>query len=211
MKQAYNEIYLDDAMKNLGEAVDFAVNSCNLSIEEFFNLFIATGMANHFGKGSPKVISGLSGTELMYEIVDKSGMSITLEPARREYEYSSSYWCGWIIAYYQWKTGKSFKEIFGNMTADELERLYTVFHEASEERVADAIDAIIRKNSVGSKLQKLRKNCNYSQRELAEKAGINLRTLQQYEIKAKDINKASSGSLLALARVLGCEIEDLME
>ena len=51
----------------------------------------------------------------------------------------------------------------------------------------------------------------YSQRELAEKVGVNLRTLQQYEIRAKDINKAAGATLLALAKVLGCRMEDLLE
>ena len=51
----------------------------------------------------------------------------------------------------------------------------------------------------------------YTQKELAEKSGVNLRTLQQYEIRGKDINKAASANLMALAKVLGCHMEDLME
>ncbi|MDD4295630.1 MAG: helix-turn-helix transcriptional regulator [Ruminiclostridium sp.] len=51
----------------------------------------------------------------------------------------------------------------------------------------------------------------YSQRALAEKVGVNLRTLQQYEIRAKDINKAARATLLSLAKVLGCRVEDLLE
>ena len=60
-------------------------------------------------------------------------------------------------------------------------------------------------------LQKLRKNCGYSQKELSLKSGVNLRTLQQYELRSKDINKAASGTLPALSKVLGCSIEDLLE
>ena len=56
---------------------------------------------------------------------------------------------------------------------------------------------------MATKLQELRKNIGYSQRELAEKSGVNLRTLQQYELKAKDINKAAT-TLLALSKTLGC-------
>ena len=43
------------------------------------------------------------------------------------------------------------------------------------------------------------------------KVGVNLRTLQQYEIRAKDINKAAGAALLALAKALGCRVEDLLE
>lgn len=45
---AYNEIYLDDAMKNLGEAFDYAVNVCGKSADEFANLFVASGLAEDF-------------------------------------------------------------------------------------------------------------------------------------------------------------------
>ena len=35
--------------------------------------------------------------------------------------------------------------------------------------------------------------------------------IQQYEKRAKDINKASAGNLFALGRVLGCKAEVLLE
>ena len=44
-----------------------------------------------------------------------------------------------------------------------------------------------------------------------EKNTVNLRTLQQYEIRAKDINRAAGITLLALAKALGCQVEDLLE
>lgn len=43
------------------------------------------------------------------------------------------------------------------------------------------------------------------------KAGVNLRTLQQYELKTKDIGKASVQTVLSLVNVLGCRVEGLME
>ena len=73
------------------------------------------------------------------------------------------------------------------------------------------VNSIIEKKTTTTKLQELRKNIGYSQRELAEKSGVNLRTLQQYELKAKDINKAATATLLALSKTLGCKIEDLLE
>ena len=65
--------------------------------------------------------------------------------------------------------------------------------------------------ATASRLQILRKNCGLSQKSLSEKSGVNLRTLQQYEIRAKDLNKAAVETLLALATVIGCSITDLME
>lgn len=208
---AYDEKYLDDAMKNLGEAVDFAVNACGITMEKFFGLFLATGYATAFEKGVPKVVSGLSGTELVCEIINKSGLEITIPAQQTEFDYSPEYWCGWIIAFYQWKTGMSFNDIFADISVQEIEKLYPTLHEASEEKAADTINSIIQRKTKTAKLQMLRKNCGYSQKELSKKSGVNLRTLQQYELKSKDINKAASGTLLALSKVLGCSIEDLLE
>ena len=211
MMHAYDEQYLADAMRNLGEAVDYAVNACNMTIENFFRLFVATGLATQFGNGVPKIISGLSGTELVHEVIVKAGMEWELPEVQTEYEYSPEYWCGWIVAYYQWYTGRTFKDIFQNICAKEIEKLYPTLHEAHEDKFVDVINSIIERKTTTTKLQELRKNIGYSQRELAEKSGVNLRTLQQYELKAKDINKAATMTLLALSKTLGCKMEDLLE
>jgi len=92
-----------------------------------------------------------------------------------------------------------------------IEKLYSTLHEASEEKFVDTINSMIRKKDLPTRLQAQRKINGYSQRELAEKVGINLRTLQQYEIRAKDINKAAVVTILALAKALGCQMEDLLE
>jgi len=211
MIHAYDEQYLYDAMRNLGEAADYAVNSCNMCIQKFFDLFVATGFATQFGNGVPKIVSGLSGTELVHEIVVKAGIEQELPEAQTEYDCSAEYWCGWILAFYQWHTGRTFKDIFQNVSAEEIEKLYPTLHEASEEKFVDVLNSIISRKFTTTKLQELRKNIGYSQRKLAEKAGVNLRTLQQYELKAKDINKAATITLFALSKTLGCRIEDLLE
>ena len=50
-----------------------------------------------------------------------------------------------------------------------------------------------------------------SQAQLAEEAQISLRSIQMYEQRNKDINKAQALSLAKISRVLGCEMEDLLE
>ena len=60
-------------------------------------------------------------------------------------------------------------------------------------------------------LHNLRKASGLTQKELAELAGVNLRTLQQYEIGSKDINKASGRTINSLALALHCNFYDLME
>lgn len=211
MIHAYDSQYLEDAMKCLGEAMDYAVNSCLITMDSFLELFIATGIAGQFAAGVPKYISGLSGTELVIDVLSKSGIHREYPQALIAYDYSPQYWCGWILAYYQWYTGQSFKEIQKYITMQDIEKLYPTLHEASEEKFIDTVNRIIRRKNPLTRLQKQRKVSGYSQRELAEKAGISLRTLQQYEIRAKDINKAAASTLFSLAKILGCGAEDLIE
>lgn len=49
-----------------------------------------------------------------------------------------------------------------------------------------------------------------TQKELAEKALINIRTLQNYEQGQNDISKASINKLVKLALALDCNIDDLL-
>lgn len=211
MIHAYDDQYLDDAMICLGEAMDYVANICQIEMDRFLELFIGTGYAEQFGAGVPKYVSGLSGTELAMDILTKSGIYNTFPQAKIEYSYSPQYWSGWILAYYQWYTGRSFKEIQKYITMQEIEKLYPTLHEASEKKFVDIVNRIIRKKNPPTRLQVQRKISGYSQRELAEKVGVNLRTLQQYEIRAKDINRAAGSTLFSLAKVLGCRVEDLLE
>ena len=53
MIRAYDNQYLDDAMKCLGEAVDYAANSCQIDMDQFMDLFIGTGFSEQFAIGVP--------------------------------------------------------------------------------------------------------------------------------------------------------------
>ena len=208
---AYDEIYLNEAMKNLGEAFDYAVNACGLSADDFLALFIATGFAEKFGRGNPKTVAGLSGTELVMETLTKAGLEMSFPEPQTEYDCSPEYWCGWVLAYYQWKTCRTFRDIHESLSMKEVLKLYPVMHEAAEDKFVDTVNCIIARKNTVSQLQKRRKLCGYSQRELAEKSGVNLRTLQQYELRTKDIDKAAIRTVRALANVLNCQMEDLLE
>lgn len=207
---AYNENYLEDAMRNLGEAFDYAINACQMEPEDFAHLFVASGIADCYGKGNPKFVAGKSGTELAMDIIEATGEKITFPNAQTEYDCSAEYWAGWILAYYQWKSGRTYRDILDEVSMQTILKLYPTLHEASEDRFVDTIDNIILRKNSPTRLQQQRKNYGYSQRELAEKSGVNIRTLQQYELGTKDIRKASAGTVLALANVLGCGVEDVL-
>lgn len=211
MMHAYNESYLDDAMRNLGEAFDYASNRCGIDMDDFLDMFIAGGIAGQFGLGVPKFVAGMSGTELVWEVIARTGQVRELPGVQIEFDYSQEYWCGWILAYYQWYTGRSFKNIRQHFSMRDIWKLYPTLHEASEDKFVDTVNLIISKKEPPTQLQMLRRVAGYSQRLLAEKSGVSLRMIQQYEQRSKDINKATGVNLFALAQTLGCRVEDLME
>ncbi len=211
MTHAYAEEYLNDAMRNLGEAFDYAVSACKIDIEEFMQYFIAGKYAEQFGNGNPKIIAGMSGTELAINIISESGKTIDYPEDQTVYDYSAEYWCGWILAYYQWYTARSFKSIYDYISMAEVYKLYPTLHEAPEDKFVDTVNAIITGKIGTTALQAQRKKSGLTQTQLAEKAKVNLRTLQQYELGAKSINKASFQTVMALCNALGCEVADILE
>ena len=89
--------------------------------------------------------------------------------------------------------------------------LYTPYHEMDVRQFADKMNELYRAAKPETNLKSLRTMTEMSQSELARQAEIPVRTIQQYEQRQKDINKAQGETLLRLARVLHCSIDDLME
>ena len=211
MIHAYDSQYLEDAMRNMGEMMDYIANSCFMDMDEFFYMFIASGFAAQFSSGSPKYISGMSGTELAIEVLNHSGVSMKYPEPQDDDNCSPEYWCGWIVAYYQWYTGISFKEFSRVFSFRETRKLYPTLHEAAEEKFVDTVNKIVRRKNLPTKLCLLRQSCGLTQRELSEKSDVPIRTIQQYESRARDINRAAAETVAALASVIGCTVEDLLE
>lgn len=206
--RAYNISYINSAMSCLGEMMDYAVNSCGIEADVFFDLFIGLGYASAFESGMPKYVVGMSGRELAQRIIDESGIATDLY---NNQIYPDIFWCGWILAYYQWYTAMPFIDIREHITFDYLHSAYPALHTAGEDKAVAVFSEIIKKEQRMSRIQSARLNYGYSQRQLAQASEVNLRTLQEYENKRRDINLASGAVLLRLAKTLSCNIEDIME
>ena len=61
------------------------------------------------------------------------------------------------------------------------------------------------------KLKEIRQAKGLSQSKLAEKAGLNVRTLQHYEQGSKTFDHARLDTILKCAIALGCKIEDILD
>ena len=60
-------------------------------------------------------------------------------------------------------------------------------------------------------LKRIRESKELTARELSELSGVSASSIRMYEIYRRDINKASAIILYKLAKVLECNIEDLLE
>ena len=211
MTHAYDEGTVEYAMDNLGAALDYSVHLLKLDGQEFLNLFVISEIANELANGNPKYTTGMSGRDLADEVYAKCGRQIAITEKEVNGDYSPEYWCGWILAYYQWETGISFKKILSVLTFDMLMRSYGVLHEADVSKFEDIADARMRERFPETNLKRIRTVYGCSQAELARKSGVSLRSIQMYEQRNKDINKASADTLYRIAKVLGCTMEALLE
>lgn len=210
MIHGYDEIYLDDAMETLGSAVEYAVLVAGIEGQEFVNLFIASGLAYEFGRGNVTYLSGMSGIELSRLVLSKCGIELPEKTEVNHIDYPAEYWVGWILAYYQWYTGKDFSTICKKISYENLYNLYGVLHEADPSKSVEVFDKLMQEKKE-TNLAIHRKIKGLSQSELARAAGVSVRSVQLYEQRQTDINKAQHNHLKALANVLGCEINDLLE
>ena len=75
----------------------------------------------------------------------------------------------------------------------------------------EKMTALYKEAKKDTNLKLLRQKAELTQRELAELAEVPLRTVQQYEQRQKNINRAQAETLARIAKQLYCNIEDLLE
>lgn len=204
-----NYIYnLENSMDTLGSMFDFAVNNCKLNGDEYWNMFVCSGVAEQFEERNPKFVVGKSGEEIVYDVSSVIGKSINAAQTSQKLERSPEYWVGWALTQYQAKTNISYKSIHQLVSFDELLNMYKTLHEAPIEKFIEILNNKKNTNQTPLKLQ--RERMELSQSQLADISGINIKTIQAYEQRQKDIKLAKFETLQKLSSSLGCEIMDLL-
>lgn len=211
MIRAYDNVYLESAKRVLGRMLDFAVYDLKYNIEDFFTLFIKSGVAARFGKGDFTILAGKSGVEVAYEVLDKTNVDIKRVKPRYVMNRSEEYWTGWALAHYQWETALSFEEIERFAPIHYVRALYSPYHEMDIRQFVDKMNELYWAANPDTNLKRKRKQVGLSQSALAKLSGVPLRTIQQYEQRQKNINKAQVEYLFKLSDALGCEVECLIE
>ena len=211
MMPAYDKLYLEKARASLARMLDFAVYDLHLNLTSFFDLFISSGIAQLFEQGDIHTLVGKSGVELAYEVLDRSGLSYKRVTPQYSMDRSEEYWTGWALAYYQWETAQSFAEIVQYVPITDIRAMYDPYHEMDIRQFCDAINELLHKAKPDTNLKLLRQRNGLTQKELAEISDVPLRTIQQYEQRQKNINKAQAEYLVQLSSALNCSIEQLIE
>ena len=210
MPNAYDYIYLRDAQDNLGQMFDYLICGCRLSASKAAEFFIFSEISRYFANGDVRYIAGMSGIELGNLLLDEHRMKPCPDHLP-VFSRSPEYWAGWALAYYQWKRDLSFQEIVLTIPFDEIISMYSPYHEMDAEKFSDEMDRKYSERESGTNLQIRRRRIGLSQSELAESTGISKRTIQQYEQRVLDINKAAAWNLYSLSKAHFCSMEDLLE
>ena len=89
--------------------------------------------------------------------------------------------------------------------------MYYSLHEADITKFVDIVDSRMKEYFSEINLKRVRTAYGLTQAELSKRSGVSLRSIQMYEQRNKNINKASADTIYRLAKVLGCTMEDLIE
>ncbi len=211
MIHAYDKVYLEKARTTLARMLDFAVYDLKYDIEEFFDMFINSRLAARFEKGDFQIIAGKSGVELAYDVAEICGENKRDIKPNYTANRSEEYWTGWALAYFQWESGLSFAEILKFVPIKDVIALYNPYHEMDIRQFTDKMTELYKSAKPDTNLKIIRTRLNLTQKELACFSGVPIRTIQQYEQRQKNINKAQAEYLVMLSKALSCKVEDLLE
>lgn len=211
MTHAYREIYLSKAQSVLGDAFDYAINTCDIPGNDFVKMFIASSVSKRMANGEPAYLAGKSGIEIVVEIIEETkGQELQIE-VQEHFGRSKEYWIGWAVAYYQWHSSRKYNEIFKAISFEDLQKMYYTLHEADITKFVDIVDSRMKEFFPETNLKRIRIAYGFTQAELAKCSGVSLRSIQMYEQRNKNINKANADTMYSLAKALGCTMEDLIE
>ena len=147
MARAYKKTYLNGAMRNLAVMMYCGVRKYGYTIGEFYDKFLASNVSKQFSKGNPRYLAGLSGVELADMVAQYSGKEIS-KKNDGSYTVGPEYWTGWVLAYYQWLSNRSFAFMQRKgLGANEVVNMYHPLHEADMTKFVDVADSIVKKSS----------------------------------------------------------------
>jgi len=201
-------------MVNLAAMFDYGINRYGMKPTLFHYRFIVSGVAELFGTGNPRYVAGLSGIELADIVIERTGGDILPGIYKvSTIEKSPEFWAGWVLAYYQWKSNKTFAQIERNgLGIDKIITMYHPLHESDPDKFADVADSIIQENGALKKnrLKEARERIGLTQKGLSESSGISLRMIRAYEQGQQELICAEYRTVSLLAHALNVSPDTLL-
>ena len=83
---AYPKFYLRHAQAALGDAFDYAINTCGITGRDFIQMFVVSSVSKRMENGEPAYLVGKSGIEIALEVVaETKGQELQTESTERMY------------------------------------------------------------------------------------------------------------------------------
>lgn len=208
MTRAYDEMYLEGAMLRMGDLLEYACLDCEYDPDGFWKMFLQSRLARRFEIGDVSVLAGRSGPELAYIIMADIDHRFVFPEAIWREERSDLFWCGWILAYYQWYTAQPFATIWESISIRMLQKMYPALHEADISKTVEILAEMqkpVKKNTISD----LRLVRGMTQQELADRAHMSVSQLQRLEYGERKVGNLTLKSALSLANALGVRVEEL--
>ena len=208
MIQEYQKMIMNKNAGIIGDLFDFLINECSIEQKDAIDYFLKSKVCAKLENKEYNYLIGKSGIELGLEILEEFNIQVD-DYSTISFIRTPEYWCGWAISYFHHIKDTKYSKIFEFVKFDELLQMYPTLHEADITKFIEVLEEI--KKNKPSNLKKIRLNYGCSQKELSELSGVSLRSIQMYEQKQKNINKAQIDAVCKLAKALGCNIEDILE
>lgn len=153
----------------------------------------------------------MSSIELAKKVIEYAYHEMPDIPATQPTDRTPEYWAGWALADYQWYSCCRFLDIFERIKMSEITDMYNIYHEMDVSHFRETMNSLMAIHFKETNLRRIRTANSLSQRELSELSGVSLRSIQMYEQRKNNIDKAEGQTLYKLSIALGCQIEDLLE
>ena len=164
--RAYRETYLNKVQSALGDAFDYAINTCGIPGEDFIKFFITSSVSKRIENGEPAFLAGKSGIEIAVDVVlESTGRQLNNEP-QDHFGRTREYWIGWAVCYYQWFSARSFNDIFKVLSFEDLQSMYYTLHEDDISKFVEIADERIREHFKDTNLKRIRTSYGCTQAEL---------------------------------------------
>lgn len=194
-------------MESLGTMFDYSINVLHLSADNIMERFLASGLAEKFGRGDCSIVAGCSGMELSRKILCQTGWKADF-PWSPTSISSPEFWAGWALAYYQWSCGQTFKELYRRgIRPQNLIAMYYPLHEADISVFCERLEALYPAVMPAAEaLRRSRKESALTQAQLAKLSGVPIRLIRAYEQGAINPMKGEYQTISALEKALKMKI-----